>query len=251
MEVLRWWLLFLVAVMFSMSGCASVEDWATWSTHPSHFASGEHLAFSMKSHRTDASITDADIQAAMREEWWGRYVPEANEAPQAALQPTAQGTLETAMAPAPDAPSRLTPPPMVVEQMPQQMAQPMPQPAAPAPATEDDLTGRWRGTWVSRGLFGDERVSDVDATFSQYGKRGSGRIALVDSVAAVGVPSRLREAGSFGVPVFFKVSGDDMVARDKNGSSLKFKFTRIGDRLYGRIVDSPAPVILVLERQPR
>jgi hypothetical protein len=30
METLRWWLLFIAAVMFSMAGCASKEGW----THP-------------------------------------------------------------------------------------------------------------------------------------------------------------------------------------------------------------------------
>ncbi|HEV8584168.1 MAG TPA: hypothetical protein VGT02_04270 [Methylomirabilota bacterium] len=77
MERLQWWLLLLSAVMFSMSGCATLgDDWQIWSGHPVHFASGDHLAFSVKSHETNASITETDTNSAAREEWWGRLVPE-------------------------------------------------------------------------------------------------------------------------------------------------------------------------------
>ena len=204
MEGLRWWLMLLTAVMFSMSGCAT-QELSTWSTNPAHFASARHLTFSVKSHPTEASITEEDIAAATREEWWGRLVPEGPDALDA------------------------------------------PQSAMPSM----DMTGKWRGTWVSRGLFGDERAHDAEATFSQSGKDGIGRIALSDVNAATGLPLRFREAGSFGVPVFYKVDGVDVVARDQSGSSLKLTFTRVGDTIYGSVIGAPAPTVLVLERQPQ
>jgi hypothetical protein len=206
MEGLRWWLVLLTAVMFSMAGCAS-QDWAIWSENPAHFASAHHVAFSMKSHQTEASITEQDVIAATREEWWGRLVPEG---------PDYSG---------PDAPQSAMP--------------------------SMDMTGKWRGTWVSRGLFGDERAHDAFATFSQSGKSGVGRIALTDVNAATGLPLRLREAGSFGIPVFYRVDGVDVVARDQSGSSVKLTFTRVGDTIYGKVVGAPAPTVLVLERQPQ
>ena len=43
--------------------------------------------------------------------------------------------------------------------------------------------------------------------------------------------------------------GADVIARDQSGSSLKVRFTRVGDTIYGRIVGSPAPTVLVLERE--
>ena len=46
MEGLRWWLLLLTALMFSMSGCASHER-TIGATNLTHFASAQHLAFSM------------------------------------------------------------------------------------------------------------------------------------------------------------------------------------------------------------
>lgn len=210
MEGLRWWLLLLTAVMFSMSGCATMsEDWSTWTTNPAHFASAHHFTFSMKSHPSEASISEEDMVAAAREEWWGRLVPEGAYSPESS----------------PEAPQAALP--------------------------SMDMTGYWRGTWVSRGLFGDERAHDAHATFNQAGKRGIGRIALIDVNAATGLPVRFREAGSAGVPLFYKVDGVDVVARDQNGSSLKLTFTRVGDVLYGKIVGAPAPTVLVLERQPQ
>jgi hypothetical protein len=213
MEGLRWWLLLLTALMFSMSGCAS-QRWTIWATNPAHFASAQHLAFSVKSHPTEASITEEDIQAATREEWWGRLVPEGREAPSA---PNVPGSPDASQAALPSM----------------------------------DMTGKWRGTWISRGLFGDERSSEVNATFSQAGKSGMGLIALQDVNAATGLPIRVREAGSSGIPVFYKVDGVDVVARDQAGTSVKLKFTRVGDTIYGRIVGSPAPTVLVLEREPQ
>jgi hypothetical protein len=207
MEGLRWWLLLLTAIMFSMSGCA-MRDWSIWSTNPAHFASKQHLAFSVKKHPTEASITEEDIVAANREEWWGRLVPDG------------QGPADT--------------PEVTQSAMPSM-----------------DMTGKWRGTWVSRGLFGDERMHVAYATFTQSGKRGTGRIALDDVNAATGVPMRFREAGSTGVPVFYRVDGVDVVARDQSGSSIKLTFTRVGDTIHGKIVGAPAPTILVLERQPQ
>jgi hypothetical protein len=212
MEGLRWWLLLLTALMFSMSGCAS-QEWMVWATNPAHFASAQHLAFSMKGHPTEASITEEDMQAATREEWWGRLVPEGPDAP----------------GHAPYAPSS---------------------PEAPQAALPSmDMTGKWRGTWVSRGLFGDERSSTVFASFSQSGKSGLGRIALEDVNAATGLPQRVREAGSSGIPVFYKVDGVDVVARDQSGTAVKLTFTRVGDTIYGKIVGAPAPSVLVLERE--
>jgi hypothetical protein len=46
MEGLRWWLLLLTALMFSMSGCASNER-TIGATNPADFASAQHLTFSV------------------------------------------------------------------------------------------------------------------------------------------------------------------------------------------------------------
>jgi hypothetical protein len=200
MERLQWWLLLLSAVMFSMSGCTSVVDFQTWAEHPVHYASGQHLAFSVKSHPTAASITEADTAAAAREEWWGRLQPE-----------------EFAAA------------------------------AVPPPAEALDVTGRWRGTWTAFGPFGDVRRSEAEVVFVQSGAAGTGRVKLTDTIAATGVPSVIRLAGSWGVPINYEVNRGQVVARYENGPAMEMRFTRVGDRLYGRVAATPS-LLVVLEK---
>jgi hypothetical protein len=84
MENLRWWLLLIAAVMFSMSGCVSAQDWAYWRDHPTHFASGDHLTFSVTNHSglgneraANPTITEHDVKMARNEAWWGHLVPPA------------------------------------------------------------------------------------------------------------------------------------------------------------------------------
>jgi hypothetical protein len=77
MDSLRWWLLLLAAVMFSMSGCVSKDQWSNWASHPSHYASGNHWEFSQ---RTGGDIdpriiSAADQEVAVKEGWWGDLVP--------------------------------------------------------------------------------------------------------------------------------------------------------------------------------
>jgi hypothetical protein len=196
MERLQWWLLLLSAVMFSMSGCATLaEDWQVWSGHPAHFASVDHLAFSVKSHDTSASITESDTTTATREEWWGRLVPE--------------DVVSVAVM---------------------------------------DVTGRWRGRWAAAGAWGDPRGSDAEVVFVQYGAGGTGRVKLIDTVAAVGVPDTVRYFGSFGMPVRYRIKDGEVVARYEDGPAVEIHFTRVGDRLYGRAKSSPS-FLLVLDRQ--
>jgi hypothetical protein len=77
MDSLRWWLLLLAAVMFSMSGCATKQQWNEWASHPSHYASGNLWEFSQ---RTGGDIdpriiTPTDQITASKEGWWGDLVP--------------------------------------------------------------------------------------------------------------------------------------------------------------------------------
>ena len=77
MDSLRWWFLLLAAVMFSMSGCASKDQWNAWTAHPSHYASGNHWEFSQRTggNIDPKIISEADREVAMKEGWWGDLVP--------------------------------------------------------------------------------------------------------------------------------------------------------------------------------
>jgi hypothetical protein len=77
MDSLRWWLLLLAAVMFSMSGCVSKNQWNNWASHPSHYASGNHWEFSQRTGGdvNPKMISAADQDVAVKEGWWGDLVP--------------------------------------------------------------------------------------------------------------------------------------------------------------------------------
>ena len=58
-----------------ISGCATREQWAEWRGHSSHFASGQHLAFSMRNTEGSApSVRRADMEASRVESWWGQVI---------------------------------------------------------------------------------------------------------------------------------------------------------------------------------
>jgi hypothetical protein len=66
--------LFCSAVLLA-AGCASSREWRTWSEHPTHFASGDHLRFSIRNTEGAApNVTRQDISSARHEGWWGRPV---------------------------------------------------------------------------------------------------------------------------------------------------------------------------------
>lgn len=86
MEGLRWWLLLLTAIMFSMAGCA-MQDWSTWSTTHAHFVSVRHSTFSVPGHPAEATISEDDMVVAAREEWWDRPLPDGDGGPSAPGDP--------------------------------------------------------------------------------------------------------------------------------------------------------------------
>jgi hypothetical protein len=62
-----------VAVALVAAGCASGEEYATWKAHPTHFASGSHLGFSLRNRESDSPrVTREDIAIARDEGWWGQ-----------------------------------------------------------------------------------------------------------------------------------------------------------------------------------
>ncbi|HLC42120.1 MAG TPA: hypothetical protein VJO34_10920 [Methylomirabilota bacterium] len=58
------------------SGCATSAEWAEWRAHPTHFASNQHLGFSVR-HTGESptpSVRRGDIDAAQKESWWGKAI---------------------------------------------------------------------------------------------------------------------------------------------------------------------------------
>jgi hypothetical protein len=67
-------------MMLILAGCATVREWEIWQAHPTHFASDDHLYFSVRNREETApQVTRHDIARARVEGWWGRPVTVSQE----------------------------------------------------------------------------------------------------------------------------------------------------------------------------
>ncbi len=65
----------LLGGMILMTAACASEDYSTWSSHPTHFASGKHMGFSTRTTgATTVKVTPDEVAAALKEQWWGRGV---------------------------------------------------------------------------------------------------------------------------------------------------------------------------------
>ena len=72
--------LIIGGVALLTAACATGEEWKTWKDHPTHFASGQHMSFSMKNREgAPPRVTRSDIAKARDEGWWGKPVTVATE----------------------------------------------------------------------------------------------------------------------------------------------------------------------------
>lgn len=56
-------------------GCATSEEWGTWQSHTSHFASGDHFKFSVRNGEAKtARVTRQDVALARDQAWWGKAI---------------------------------------------------------------------------------------------------------------------------------------------------------------------------------
>lgn len=76
----RWRLLLIGGALVAAAGCATGDEWQTWKEHPTHFASGDHMFFSVRN-REGAStrVTRKDVSAARTEGWWGKPITVSQE----------------------------------------------------------------------------------------------------------------------------------------------------------------------------
>ncbi len=65
----------VVAAALVSGACATSEEWALWSQHPAHFASAEHIDFSLRNRDGKAPrVSRQDIDEARSQQWWGEPV---------------------------------------------------------------------------------------------------------------------------------------------------------------------------------
>jgi hypothetical protein len=75
------WFPVLAGWLLIAAGCATSQDMATWKEHRTHFASGDHLFFSVKNTEDSAPrVTRRDMTFASAEAWWGKPVTVGPEA---------------------------------------------------------------------------------------------------------------------------------------------------------------------------
>ena len=69
-----------VVALAGLAGCASGQEWSTWYDHRTHFASGEHMFFSVRNKEGKAPrVTRKDIALARDEGWWGKPITVSQE----------------------------------------------------------------------------------------------------------------------------------------------------------------------------
>ena len=72
--------LWMALLGFGLSACASGEQWAEWRSHPTHFASGDHMAFSLKNMGSTPRVKRSDQREAAAQSWWGKpVIPRADQ----------------------------------------------------------------------------------------------------------------------------------------------------------------------------
>ena len=80
MRSLRWRIVLVGGALVAVTGCATGDEWATWREHPTHFASGTHLGFSVRNRETSSPrVTRQDVAVARDEAWWGKSVTVGQE----------------------------------------------------------------------------------------------------------------------------------------------------------------------------
>jgi len=62
----------LMATLLGAAGCATHQEMAIWRAHGTHFASGSHALFSLRSDMSSRpEVTRTDLTHARAEAWWG------------------------------------------------------------------------------------------------------------------------------------------------------------------------------------
>jgi len=75
-----WRFMLFGGVLLVAAGCANSEEWSTWYSHSSHFASGAHAGFSLRnSEGSQPKVTRRDVALARDQSWWGKPITVSQE----------------------------------------------------------------------------------------------------------------------------------------------------------------------------
>ena len=72
----RNWLPMVLALVLVSTGCATQREWGVWRSHSTHFATDDHLGFSVTNAVAGAPLVTPELMTkAKGQGWWGRSIP--------------------------------------------------------------------------------------------------------------------------------------------------------------------------------
>ncbi|MGH7390192.1 MAG: hypothetical protein ACREM3_12160 [Candidatus Rokuibacteriota bacterium] len=70
----------VLGVLLLSGACASSTEWQEWTSHSAHFASAQHMGFSLRNTKgAPPRATRDDVNVARSEQWWGQAITVAAE----------------------------------------------------------------------------------------------------------------------------------------------------------------------------
>lgn len=116
---------------------------------------------------------------------------------------------------------------------------------------DNDISGRWTGSWVGAGLFHAVRQENLSLDLTQRGNAGYGRIVLDGATAAESVPWVVRQQGLGGMRVFAEVSGQKVrLTHEQDDRIFAADLVLEGDQMTGEVKGRRVRLILARQSPP-
>jgi peptidoglycan-associated lipoprotein len=117
---------------------------------------------------------------------------------------------------------------------------------------DNDISGRWSGSWVGAGLFHAVRQENLTLNLTQKGNDGYGRMVLDGAVAAESVPWNVRQQGLGGIRVFATISGSKVkLTHEQDDRIFTANLVLEGDQMTGEVKGRPVRLILARQAPPQ
>lgn len=116
---------------------------------------------------------------------------------------------------------------------------------------DNDISGRWTGSWVGPGLFHAMRQENLTLDLTQKGNAGYGRMVLDGATAAESVPWQVRQQGLGGIRVFADVSGQKVkLTHEQDDRIFSANLVLEGEQMTGEVKGRPVRLILARQSPP-
>jgi peptidoglycan-associated lipoprotein len=117
---------------------------------------------------------------------------------------------------------------------------------------DNDISGRWSGSWVGPGLFHAMRQENLVLDLTQKGNAGYGRMVLDGTAAAESVPWQVRQQGLGGIRVFAEVSGQKIkLTHEEDDRIFTANLVLEGDQMTGDVKGRRVRLILARQSPPQ